>query len=111
LLDTIAQSHAIGEAGQSIKSRQMVDLGFGNLARGDILNKNDHPAVFHRPNCKFKRPAIQHLDNKGGVIVTCKPGIKAVDKDSRVGLGNETRVDTAFHYMIQTRTFQLATGR
>src|SRR6516165_6051275 len=87
----------------------MVDLSFGDLARGNIINKNDHPSVFHRPNREFKSLAIQHLDNKGGV--TARKCIEAVNQDSRGGRGNQACIDTTFHHMMQTRTFQLTTGR
>src|SRR5580700_203812 len=61
------QSRAIGETGQSIKSRQMVDLSFGNLSLGDILGKNDHTSVFHGLHGEFKCPPILHLDYKSSV--------------------------------------------
>src|ERR1700730_7598169 len=102
LLHAVAQSRAIGEAGQSIKSRQMVDLSFANLSRGNILNKNDHPSVLHCLNCEFKRPRMKQLNDKTGVATARKPGIETVDQDLRVGLGNQTCIDTTFHHMMQT---------
>src|SRR5208282_86280 len=47
-LHAVEQNGAIGEAGQRIKSCQIVDLGFGNLLLSDILHENNHSAVFHR---------------------------------------------------------------
>ena len=46
-LHVIAQDVAVGQTGQRIESRQMIDLGFGNLALGDILDEGNHAAVFH----------------------------------------------------------------
>ena len=44
----VAEEGAVGQVGQHVVARQMVDLGLGGLALGDVLEQHDRAAVRHR---------------------------------------------------------------
>ena len=89
----------------------MIDLGFGNLSLGDILHKNDHAAVFHRLHGELERPPVEHIDPKGVVLATRKPGVQAVDQTLRVETGNHTCRDNTFNQIAYRRALQLEIRR
>jgi hypothetical protein len=109
-LHAVAQNGAIGEPGQSVKSRQVVDLGLGDLSLGDILHKHDHAAVFHGLYGEFERPSVQHIRCESGIVAARKPGVQALDQALRVEIGNQTRLDNAFDQVARLEPFSSKSG-
>ena len=62
----------LGSPVNGIESRQLIDLGLGNLSLGDVLDQNDHAAVFHRLHREFERAPIRQLGDEGGVVAAGK---------------------------------------
>ncbi len=44
----VAEQRAVGQAGERIVARQLIDLGLGHAAVGDVLEQHDGAAVRHR---------------------------------------------------------------
>ena len=53
----VAEERAVGQPGQRIVARQLVDLGLGHRAVGDVLEQHDAAAVGHRVEGERERAA------------------------------------------------------
>ena len=98
-LHSVTQNGAIGQAGQSIKSRQMILLGFGNLSLGDVLRKNDHSSISMACTVNSNIRPFCISTYKSDVVAARQPGVQTIDQVLRIDLGNQACFDTAFNHI------------
>jgi hypothetical protein len=82
-LHAVAQHHAVGQPGQGIEARQMIDLGLGDLALGDVLDQHHHAAVLHRLDGEFERAPVHQVQGEGGIVAAGKPRVEVIDHAAR----------------------------
>ena len=58
----VAEQGAVGQAGERIVARQLVDLGLGHAAVGDVLEQHDGAAVRHRVERQRERATVLGLE-------------------------------------------------
>ena len=111
LLHAVAQHRAVGQTGQSVEPRQMIDLGLGDLALGDVLDEDHHAAVLHRLHGEFERSPVRQVQSEGGIVRTGKPRIQIVDHALRARLRQQPCLHDALDQVAHAHAFQFEIRR
>ena len=106
-----AQDGAVGQSGERVEARKVVDLGLRDLALGDVLADQHHAAVLHRLDGELERASVVQVDDEGVAFGAGEANVEIVHQAFGLIGRDQPAVGADGHELLRREALQLEVRR